>query len=369
MLQLCSNNLLYKERMLMSVHGNNLSTASQNSAPYQHTVLTYGRGIFLTFVLALASLQLARLPYLSIVGALVLAILLGMSWRASLGIPAGAQAGITFTTKRLLKAGIILMGLRLNLHDIWASGLNVIAIDAFVIVFTLIVMYAIGQRMKLPEQLTLLTAVGTAVCGASAILAVAPLIRAKEDVTALAVSFIALTGTVGALAYSFLYPLLPYDPAVYGVLTGATLHELGHVIAAGAAGGTSSSEMAVLVKLGRVALLIPVALAIGTLYNKRHRWEREQSQSASRLANLPVPWFIVGFLAMSALNTLDWLPAYAINGLLSLSGLLLAMAMVGVGLGVSFQAFRDNGRKGMMACAIGSSALVLFGVLLVQWFY
>ena len=78
MLQLCSNNLLYKERMLMSVHGNNLSAASQNSAPYQHTVLTYSRGIFLTFVLALASLQLARLPYLSIVGALVLAILLGM---------------------------------------------------------------------------------------------------------------------------------------------------------------------------------------------------------------------------------------------------------------------------------------------------
>lgn len=328
----------------------------------------YSRGIVLTLVLALIAQQLASLPYLSIIGALVLSILLGMSWRALMDVPVGAQAGLTFSTKRLLKAGIILMGLRLDLQQVWASGIEIITIDVLVIGFTMTGIYMIGRWMKLPEQLTILTAVGTAVCGASAILAVAPLIRAKEEVTALAVSLISLVGTIGALAYSFVYPLLPYDPTVYGVLTGATLHELGHVIAAGAAGGAASGDMAVLVKLGRVALLIPVAIVIGRLYNWKRR-NPEQVASKSRWSNLPVPWFIVGFLAMSTVTTFGWLPENVTAGLLALSGLLLAMAMVGLGLGVSFQAFRTNGKNGFITCLSGSAALVVFGVLLVQWFY
>lgn len=329
----------------------------------------YTRGLILTFILAFVAKQLADLPSLAIIGTFVLAILLGMGWRAVMAIPAGAQVGITFATKRLLRIGIILMGLRLDLQQIWASGFRIISIDILVISFTLVIVYAIGRKLKLPDQLTILTAVGTAICGASAILAVAPLIRAKQDLTALAVSFIALMGTIEALAFSFLYPFLPYDPTVYGVLAGATLHEIGHVIAAGAVGGAVSEDMAILVKLGRVALLIPVAFAIGILYHRKHRSASKQPQAGSRWSHLPIPWFIFGFLTMSTANTIGWLPTSAINRLLDLSGLLLAMAMAGIGLGVSFQAFRRNGIRGFLTCMVGSVALAAFGIVLVQWFY
>lgn len=327
----------------------------------------YSRGLILTFILAIMAQQLASLPFLSVVGTLVLAILLGMGWRAVMDIPAGAQVGITFSTKKLLRAGIILMGVRLDLQQIWASGLQIVTIDVLVIVFTLIVMIIIGQRMKLPRELTVLTAVGTAVCGASAILAVAPLVRAKQDTTALAVSFIAVMGMIGALAYSFLYPILPYDPTVYGILTGATLHEVGHVVAAGAAGGAASEDMAVLVKLGRVALLIPVAIAIGIWFHRKHSIDTKQEQTGSRWSHLPIPWFIFGFLAMSAVNSFGWLSDDVSSLFLALSGMMLAMAMAGIGLGVSFQAFRTNGKKGFIACFAGSVALVAFGVFLVPW--
>lgn len=354
----------------MSLHKNMTRNVSQNATYLTDTPWKgYSRGLILTFILALIAQQLAELPFLSIIGTLVLAILLGMGWRAVMEIPTGAQAGITFSTKKLLRGGIILMGLRLDLKQIWASGLQIIAIDVLVIVFTMVIISFIGRRAKLPEKLTILTAVGTAVCGASAILAVAPLIRAKEGVTALAVSFIALMGTIGALTFSFLYPVLPYDPTVYGVLTGATLHELGHVIAAGAAGGTTGEEMAILVKLGRVALLIPVALVIGVLYHRRPQPQPAQQVPQSRWSHLPIPWFIFGFLAMSAVHTMNWLPEPVTSGLLALSGILLAMAMAGIGLGVSFQAFRANGKKGFLVTLAGSAALAVFGVFLVQWFY
>lgn len=327
------------------------------------------RGLILTFLLAFIAKRLADLPPLAIIGTLVLAILLGMGWRAVMDVPDGAEVGITFATKKLLRIGIILMGLRLDLHELATSGFRVMTIDLLVISFALFTIYMIGRHMKLPEQLTMLTAVGTAICGASAILAVAPLIRAKQDLTALAVSFISITGTIGALVFSFLYPMLPYDPVVYGVWTGATLHELGHVIAAGAAGGAVSVDMAIFVKLGRVALLIPVAIVIHFLYQRKHRVTASERQAGSRWSHLPIPWFIFGFLAMSAINTIEWLPTSVTLRLLDLSSLLLTMAMAGIGLGVSFQAFRKNGIRGFLACMAGSMALAAFGILLVEWLY
>jgi uncharacterized integral membrane protein (TIGR00698 family) len=322
----------------------------------------YVRGIILTLVLALVANQIAQLPFFSIMGIMIISIILGMLWRAMMGVQQQASLGITFSSKILLRAGIILMGLRLNLSQIFESGLSVLLIDSIVIVFTLIVMIGLGKLLKIDPHLNTLIAVGTAICGAAAIVAVASVIKSKKEYTALAVACIAILGTIGALGYIFLYPVMELDSYSYGVLVGSTLHELAHVIAAAIPGGEVSSETAILVKLGRVALLIPVAIVIGFIFSKK---DSRRLRGNTQLKNLPIPWFIFGFLGMSCLNTYIPLPEILVNTLVLVSVFLLSMAMAGLGLGIKFGDFKQVGLKPVIVGVIGFVALAALGPILL----
>ncbi|MBM7662882.1 putative integral membrane protein (TIGR00698 family) [Bacillus mesophilus] len=322
----------------------------------------YVRGILLTLVLALVANQIVQLPFFSIMGIMIISIMLGMIWSGIMGTQPQANHGITFSSKYLLRAGIILMGLRLNLSQIFESGLTILLIDAIVIGFTLAVMIGLGKLLKVDLHLNTLIAVGTAICGAAAIVAVASVIKSKKEFTALAVACIAILGTIGALGYIFLYPYLHLDSYSYGVLVGSTLHELAHVIAAAVPGGEVSSETAIIVKLGRVALLIPVAIMIGFIFSKIGKGNVKEKSS---IKNLPVPWFIFGFLAMSCLNTFILLPEGLVNGLLLLSVFLLSMAMAGLGLSIKFSDFKKVGFKPVLVGVIGFIALAALGPVLL----
>lgn len=322
----------------------------------------YARGILLTLVLALVANQIVQLPFFSIMGIMIISIMLGMVWSGIMGAQSQATLGITFSSKYLLRAGIILMGLRLNLNQIFESGLTILVIDAIVIVFTLVVMIGLGKLLKVDLHLNTLIAVGTAICGAAAIVAVASVMKSKKEYTALAVACIAILGTIGALGYIFLYPVLNLDSYSYGVLVGATLHELAHVIAAAVPGGEVSSETAIIVKLGRVALLIPVAIMIGSIFSKM---ERKGVKKRSSIKNLPVPWFILGFLAMSCLNTFIPLPDLFVNTLLIVSVFFLSMAMAGLGLSIKFSDFKKVGFKPVLVGVIGFIALAAVGPVLL----
>jgi uncharacterized integral membrane protein (TIGR00698 family) len=321
------------------------------------------RGIVLTGILTIVAKQITSLPFLSIMGIMIISILLGMSWRSMMGPQVNAEAGIGFSSKYLLRFGIILMGLRLNLQQIVEAGISVILVDVIVITFTLTLMLYLGKIFKVERQLSALIAVGTAVCGAAAIVAVSSVIKPKKEYTALAVACIAILGTIGALLYIFLYPVLPLETENYGVLVGATLHELAHVIAAAVPGGEVSMNSAILTKLGRVALLIPVAIILGYLFSEKE--EKSNSSLAQKLKNLPVPWFIFGFLAMSMVTTFGLIPTGLSNFLIELSVYLLAMAMAGIGLGINFGDFKKVGAKPIIVGVLGFLALAAIGPLLV----
>ncbi|GAV22084.1 YeiH family protein [Carboxydothermus pertinax] len=314
------------------------------------------RGLTLTLVLTLLARQLTSLPFFSVMGTMVIAILLGISWRAVLGVPRIANEGIDFAAKRLLKLGVILMGIRLDINMIIASGPRIILIDALVIVFTIALFWWLGKRFSLNKRLAALLGVGTAVCGAAAIAAVAPLVHADDNETAISVGIVALLGTLGALVYTLLQPFLPLSPYAYGVLTGSTLHEVAHVVAASMAGGKISSEIAILVKLGRVALLIPVAMVMGYLFNKKQRGSSQQHPR-----QLPIPWFVFGFFGFSLINTFNLLTPAMEQFILQVSIFLLTMAMAGLGLHVRLQTFRRVGGSSLLVGVIGSLALALFG--------
>lgn len=321
------------------------------------------KGVVLTAVLAVLAGSLARLPFFSVMGVMIISIILGMAWKGLMGTPEYSEAGITFSSKILLRAGIILMGLRLNFEQILSAGFSIVLIDIAVIIFTLSVMLYLGKLLSIDKHLSALIAVGTAVCGAAAIVAVAPLIGARKELTAISVAFIAIAGTVVTIIYSFLYPYLGLNPYDYGLLTGSTLHELAHVIAAAAPGGAESSDTAILVKLGRVALLIPVALTLAFFYKNG-----SVSDKRKTLKDLPIPWFIFGFLAMCLVNTIGLLPPLLTSTLINSSVFLLSMAMAGLGLGVNFAEFKNLNNKVIFTGIAGSVSLIFLGLLIVKIF-
>lgn len=322
-------------------------------------------GIGLTLAIAIAAKFLAKLPFFSIMGQLVIAILIGIIWRATLGLPARATAGITFSNKKLLRVGIILLGMRLNLMDIYNAGWKVFILAVLSIVFAFFVVYGLAKLFKVDKNLAVLTACGTAICGAAAIVAVAPQIKAKDNETAIGVATIAILGTLFTLAYTFLYPFLGLSPAGYGIFSGATLHEIAHVIAAADPAGKEAVDLAVIIKLTRVALLIPVTILIGIWASK---WEREGSESKAQdkpsLISI-MPWFIFGFLAMSAINSLGIFSAAFADNVVVISYMLLAMAMAGLGLNVDLSAFRRLGLRTFTAGLIGSILLSIFGFIML----
>lgn len=321
------------------------------------------KGMAITLLLAISAKYISGLPFLSILGQLVIALLLGMAWRAAFGVKAAVMPGISFSSKKLLRAGIILLGMRLNLADIYHGGWGLMILSAIHIIFALFTVYGLARLLGVEKKLGLLTACGTAICGAAAVAAISPQLKARDDETAVSAAVIAVLGTLFTLIYTLCYSILPLTPSQYGIFTGATLHEVAHVVAAAAAGGDSAVDQAVVAKLTRVALLVPVAIVIGLIMQKGAPRASKGSFSWS-----VVPWFIFGFLAMSAINTAGIFSEQTVEAMVNLSYLLIAMAMAGLGLNVNVETFRKLGLKPFIAGLIGSVLLSLLGFGLVKFF-
>ncbi|TXK72419.1 YeiH family protein [Paenibacillus sp. N3.4] len=329
--------------------------------------LGFAQGIGLTLLLAVIAKYLAGFPFLSIMGQLVIAILLGIAWRAAVGVPRHATMGISFSNKKLLRYGIILLGMKLNLTDIVHAGPKVFTIAIIHIIFTIFVVYGISKLMKVEQRLGLLTACGVAICGAAAIAAISPQIKANDNETAISAATVAILGTMFTLCYTIIYPFLGLTAKGYGIFSGATLHEVAHVIAAAAPGGKEAVDLAVIVKLTRVSLLVPVAIVIGIWANRKERKKNSDVQKAS-WKSIPIPWFIVGFLCMSGVNTLGIIPMSVTNQFIIVAYLLIAMAMAGLGLHVDIVLFRRWGMKSFVSGLIGSVLLSILGYGLIVLF-
>lgn len=326
------------------------------------------QGIGLTLLIALAAKYMAELPYLSVLGQLVLAMLLGMLGRMIIKIPDRLHGGTAFSSKKLLRLGIILLGLRLNLADIWNAGPKVLAIAVIHILFTLVVVYKAARWFKADQKLAILMACGTAICGAAAVAAISPQIKADESQTAVGAAAVAVLGTLFTLLYTLLIPVLGLSPRGYGLFAGSTLHEIAHVIAAASPAGKDAVDIAVVVKLTRVALLVPVSICIG-IWFQRQEGQKQQGSGRFRLHSLrsvPIPWFIAGFLAMSGVNSLGFLPGFVSAEGVTAAYLLLAMAMAGLGLHVDLGAFKRFGAGFFAAGLMGSVLLSCLGYGLVR---
>ncbi|WP_088553261.1 YeiH family protein [Calderihabitans maritimus] len=309
-------------------------------------------GILFTFVIAGIGVGLARLPVINQLGAMVTSILIAIVYRQIAGYPEIIRSGIEFSAKKILRYAIVLFGFKLNIDMILHQGLGLLAGDTVTITLAIAITLGIARWLKADKSLSLLLGVGTGVCGAAAIAAVSPIIKAKDDDTAIAVGIIALVGTIFTVVYTLLRPILDITVTQYGIWSGISLHEIAHVVAAAAPAGQDALAIALLTKLGRVLLLVPLSFIL-TLWMKRQGTFTGQ-------AKVEFPWFLVGFIITSLIGTYVPIPKMYMQVLTTLSSFLLTAAMVGLGLNVSVQALRTKAFKPLMSMFVASIMLSIF---------
>jgi uncharacterized integral membrane protein (TIGR00698 family) len=331
----------------------------------QKSVGLWLAGILFTLIISALGFGLSKLPVLHPVGQLGCAILLAITYRQIWGYPEKLRTGIQFSSKKLLRLAIILYGLKLNMDVIFHQGLGLLAIDAGVIVFAIGLTMLLARWLKAESSLSLLLAAGTGICGAAAIAAVSPIIKAKDEDTAIGVGIIALVGTLFAIGYTIVRPFIPLSAEQYGVWSGISLHEIAHVALAAAPGGPDALAMGLLAKLGRVFLLIPVCLLLMWWMQRKagaRMAEGADGEAESAGGRIEFPWFLLGFIAMSVfgsyvLGTYIPAPETLMGGISNVTTFILAMAMTGLGLNVSLHDVRTKALRPLLAMSITSVLL------------
>ena len=300
----------------------------------------------------------------ALVDALVLAILLGIAVRAVVPLAPSINAGVDFAAKELLELAVLLLGASVDLAALLRAGPALAAGIVLLVALGLLISYAIGRALKLPHSLAILVACGNAICGNSAIAAVAPVIGAPREHVASAIGFTAILGVAVVVGLPLLIGPFGLSDFQYGVLAGLTIYSVPQVLAAAFPVSLVSGQIATLVKLVRVLMLGPVVIFF-TLTNRAGRSIATTDAPRVSLAGL-VPWFIIGFLALAALRSAGWIPLVLADQLKLASHALTLVAMAALGLGVDLRSIRDAGRAVVLTVIASLGALILLSLALIH---
>ncbi|MGC3986625.1 MAG: YeiH family putative sulfate export transporter [Pseudorhodoferax sp.] len=323
-------------------------------------------GLLVVLAIAAVAVTAGALPALARHGlsALTLAVLAGIVLGNSVypRLAATADPGVAWAKHWLLRAGIVLYGLRLSLHDIAQLGVAGVAVDAAVIVSTFALACWAGQRwLGLSREQAALIGAGSAICGAAAVLATAPVLRARGESATVAVATVVVFGTLSMLLLPlFAAPLAGWLGGMpqLGLYLGSTVHEVAQVVAAADAIDPALTGAAVVAKMVRVMLLAPFLLALSL-------WAvRSARTTGAAPGPIAIPWFALGFLAVVVLGSLLPVPAPLRAALLWLDQLLLATAMAALGLGTHWRLVRRAGVRPLLLAALLFGWLVVGGGLL-----
>jgi len=332
-------------------------------------------------LLALVAIRLGSLGWLQAHGmsALTVAIVLGIFLGNTLYPYFAAQGGegIAFSKQTLLRAGVILYGLRLTLHDIGQVGVAGVLIDALLLSSTFALAHFLGTRFfGLDRSTSMLIGAGNAICGAAAVMATEPLVRAKSEQVTVAISTVVVFGTVAIFVYPALYELnlhwqlIPAGTRAFGIYAGSTIHEVAQVFAAGRSISPETANTAVITKMVRVMMLAPFLIGLsGWLARDTTRVATASGSGGGR--KLTIPWFAFAFVAVVVINSFAALPTSFVGSAIDLDTFLLAMAMGALGLTTHLSAIRKAGVKPLLlgailfAWLIGGGALI--NVLVEGW--
>lgn len=351
-----TKNLIFIHAISELEHSGN----KKQSLEYKHA---WWGGIGFTLIISIIGMVVAQLPFFDRLGPLACSIVLAVVYRYFWGYPESVRKGIQFCSKTLLRLAIILFGLKLDIGLIFNQGPGLLMKASIVIVFSVVVTVMLGKLFKADPAITLLLGIGTGICGAAAIAAVSPILQSKDEDTAIGAGMIALVGTIFAVGYTLLQPLLPVGSADYGAWVGISLHEIAHVALAANPAGQDALAAGLLAKLSRVLLLVPFCLLLVA-------WKKRCSTAEHSETKMDYPWFLLGFIAASVTGSYIFghyvmVPAPVMNGISTATMLMLSMAMVGLGLNVNVKQLRSKALKPVIAMVIVSILLSLGTYLLM----
>ena len=328
-------------------------------------------GIALSLAIAATALFIESLLPIHVIGASVIAMFIGMALNYVLRKTAVFNSGAKFTSKKILKFAIILLGLSLNINTIFEVG----KMSLLVMVFTLLTCfgggYFIGRALKLNWKLSNLISAGTGICGGSAIAAIAPTIDADNNDVAYAMSATFLFDMAMILLFPLMGRALGMSDEAFGLWAGTAVNDTSSVVATGYAFSEAAGDFATMVKLTRTLSIIPTVLifAFINLSLKRKEARASGADESELKANFSIrkifPWFIVGFVLMSVVASVFTIPTEVVSYTKTASKFLMVSALAAIGLNTSFSGLKKSGARPMLHGFI-ISALVVVVALLVE---
>jgi uncharacterized integral membrane protein (TIGR00698 family) len=294
--------------------------------------------------------------------AMLYALLVGMAFNF-LADDERFAAGIRFASRNILRFGVALLGVRITIGDVVDLGWSSTALIAAAVTATILFGWMIGRACGLKDDHSILSAGAVAICGASAALAISsvlPVHKHQERNTILTVASVTALSTVAMVLYPVFVSFLGFDNSTAGVFLGATIHDVAQVVGAGYIISEETGQISTLVKLMRVALLVPVVIAISLVV-------RQNKSTGARKEPL-LPWFLVAFVALVVVNSAGWVPASAHAILTPVSGWCLLTAVAALGVKTSLEALVNVGPGPVAAMVLQTlflAVFVLFGIYLL----
>lgn len=349
-------------------------------------------GILFVAIFATAATALSTLPFFTHlhISPLVIGIVLGIFYANTLGntIPAAWEGGITFSGKKILRFAIVFYGFQITFQQIGSVGMAGFTVSLIMLVSTFIIGTIISVKwFKLDRDTSMLMASGASVCGAAAVAATEPVLKAEAYKVTLAISMVVLFGTVSMFLYPAIYPFLDMSPAEFGIYVGGSIHEVAQVVAVGGS-ITGAADNAIIVKMTRVMLIAPMLILLA-LYLSR---EAKKASAATQKIPLVIPWFAVYFVVMAGVNSLlqdytgsipketalydtfilsltatQTFVVQTLHAITTVDGFLLTVAMTALGMNTRFNKFKELGMKPVLASLVMFMWLLVGGYFITKW--
>lgn len=323
-------------------------------------------GWILMLVVAVVATSLSRLVEIGgkhPVEAAVNAIVLGILLRNFKLVPKFCLPGIK-AFEKILILGIVLIGASLNFKNFASQGFHILAIIVITMAVSFFVIYFLGKVFRLPSALAILLAVGTTICGGSAIAVTAPLIKAKEEETSYAIGTIALWGLIAIIFYPKIAQLLGVTDVNFGIFAGTAIHSTPQVVGAGFIFSDLAGKTATAVKLVRNCFMVPLAFLIAAWYARNMLTTRKSEGTHVNIAKA-FPWFLFGYFIMAGMNTLGYFTPEGINTFNSVGRFLILMGLAGIGLNTVFSSFKKVGVKPLVVGLFGSLVVAGCSILMI----
>lgn len=314
------------------------------------------KGLAFTLVFAVPAYFLGQ--YFPIIGGPVFGILLGMVF-ASVRRPAVLEDGIAYTGKKVLQYSIILLGFEMNLYHVLDTGAKSVSVMVCTLATAFLVAIVVGRLLRLEFKTTTLIGAGTAICGGSAIAAVAPVIEAKEKDVAFSISTIFLFNIAAVFIFPFLGHLMGMSDAGFGMWAGTAINDTSSVVASGYSYSDTAGSLATITKLTRALMIVPVCLVMAVIMARR---KHDDAQGSTFSLKKVFPYFIAWFVVASVVNTIGILPMDVSHFLGQLGKFMIIVAMTAIGLRTNLRSLVRNGIRPILlglVCWFSVSAVSL----------